>query len=137
MIARRNSQRPNSAELLEFGEYVKVLEASGEREDVVAFFDLDRTIIAGYSITALMIERLRSGMSPRHLVAQVSRFISYGFGRAGYQELLEGTVAELVGLPEQELVELGERAYQRRLQRLIYPEARRLIELNQTVVPAE
>ncbi len=128
MIDRRNRQRPNSSELLEFGEYVKVLQASGEREDVVAFFDLDRTIIAGYSITALMLERVRSGMSARHLVAQVSHFISYGFGRAGYQELLEGTVAELVGMPEQELVELGERAYRRRLQRLIYPEARRLID---------
>lgn len=127
MIARRSRNRLNPSELLEFGEYVTDLEASPEREDVVAFFDLDRTVIAGYSITALMLERVRSGMSPRHLVAQVSHFIAYGFGRVGYQELLEGTVAELVGLPEQELVELGERAYERRLQKLIYPEARRLI----------
>ncbi|NIP14733.1 MAG: HAD-IB family hydrolase [Pseudomonadales bacterium] len=131
MIARRSRNRPNSLDVLEFGDYVDVLEASGEREDVVAFFDLDRTIIAGYSITALMLERVRSGMSARHLVAQVSHFIAYGFGRAGYQELLESTVAELVGMPEQELVELGERAYERRLQRLIYPEARRLIGAHQ------
>ncbi len=129
MIARRMKRKANPGAKVDFQQYLDELAASEQREDVVAFFDLDRTIIAGYSITALTIEQIRSGaMSLRHLLSQVSLYIDYGLGRAGYDDLLRATVADLVGFPEQELIDLGERAYRRRLQGLIYEEARQLID---------
>lgn len=129
MIARRMRRKAGTGVQVDFQQYLQELAASEDREDVVAFFDLDRTIIAGYSITALTIEQIRSGaMSMRHFLSQVSLFLDYGLGRAGYHDLLHATVAELVGRPEQELIDLGERAYRRRLQGLIYREARQLVD---------
>jgi putative phosphoserine phosphatase/1-acylglycerol-3-phosphate O-acyltransferase len=129
MIARRMRRKASTGVNVDFLQYLEELAACEPRDDVVAFFDLDRTIIAGYSITALTLEQIRSGaMSLRHVVSQVSLFVDYGLGRAGYHDLLRATVAELIGLPEQELIDLGERAYRRRLQGLIYQEARHLID---------
>lgn len=129
MIARRMQRKANAGVKADFQRYLEALAASERREDVVAFFDLDRTIIAGYSITALTIEQILSGaMSFRHLLSQVGLFVDYGLGRVGYEDLLRATVAELVGFPEQELIDLGERAYRRRLHGLIYEEARQLVD---------
>jgi len=131
MIARRMKRKANPGMKVDFQHYLDELAASQPREEVVAFFDLDRTIIAGYSITALTLEQILSGaMSLRHLLSQVGSFVEYGLGRAGYHDLLRATVAELVGLPEQELIDLGERAYRRRLQGLIYQEARQLVDMH-------
>lgn len=129
MIARQMKRKANPGLNIHFQRYLQELAASEPGENVVAFFDLDRTIISGYSITALTLEQIRSGaMSLRHFVSQVGLFFDYGIGRAGYHDLLQATVAELVGMPEQELIDLGERAYRRRLQSLIYLEARHLID---------
>jgi putative phosphoserine phosphatase/1-acylglycerol-3-phosphate O-acyltransferase len=129
MLARRTKRKADRGLKVDFQQYLEELADREQRDDVVAFFDLDRTIIAGYSITALTLEQIRSGaMSLRHFVSQVNSFVDYGLGRAGYHDLLRATVAELVGLPEQELIDLGERAYRRRLQGLIYQEARNLVD---------
>ena len=103
MIARRMQRKANAGVKADFQQYLEALAASERRDDVVAFFDLDRTI-AGYSITALTIEQILSGaMSFRHLLSQVGLFVDYGLGHVDYEDLLRATVAELVGFPEQEL----------------------------------
>lgn len=128
-IARRMKRKPAAAVNVDFQQYLAELAASRPCENVVAFFDLDRTIIAGYSITALIFEQIRSGaVSLRHFISQVSLFVDYGLGRAGYDDLLRATVSELIGLPEQELIDLGERAYRKRLHGSIYQEARHLVD---------
>ena len=97
MIARRMKRKPSTGVKVDFQEYLEELAGSERRDDVVAFFDLDRTIIAGYSITALALEQIRSGaVSLRHLVSQVGLFLDYGLGRAGYHDLLQATVAGLI-----------------------------------------
>jgi putative phosphoserine phosphatase/1-acylglycerol-3-phosphate O-acyltransferase len=129
MIARRMQRKVSAGVNADFHHYLEALAGSEHREDVVAFFDLDRTIIAGYSITALAIEQIRSGaISLRHLLSQISLFVDYGLGRAGYEDLLRATVAGLVGFREQDLIDLGERAYRRRLHGSIYGEARQLVD---------
>jgi putative phosphoserine phosphatase/1-acylglycerol-3-phosphate O-acyltransferase len=134
MISRRMNWNAERSAQLDFQRYLQQLGATPQREDVVAFFDLDRTIIAGYSITALIIEQICSGaMSLRHFLSQVGLFLDYGIGKAGYQDLLQATVAELVGMPEQELMDLGERAYIRRLRDLIYQEARALVDTHKAL----
>ena len=113
----------------EFGHYLQELTREPAAAGTVAFFDLDRTLIAGYSITALALERVRSGvMSPKHIISHAGVFLGWGLRRAGYQELLKGTVQGLIGLEEAEIVELGQQAFERRLAGSIYAEARTLID---------
>ena len=117
---------------LDFQEYLASLEGPTAEPQVLAFFDLDRTLIAGYSVKALAFEQIRSReMSLRHLVIHSRRFLEYCLGRAGYDELLQATVGQLAGRTEAELVDLGQRAYRRKLQGAIYQEARALIAAHQ------
>lgn len=104
------------------------------RTDVVACFDLDRTLIAGYSVTALAWERMRSRTVPlRRMLASVSVLLGYGLGRADYHDLLTTTVQDLAGESEQALTDLGERAFRHRVQGWIYPQARALIDTHRSL----
>ena len=101
---------------------------------VVAYFDLDRTLIDGYSITALALEKMWSGsLSPRRIIAHAGIFLHWGLGRSDYHQLLENTVQGLVGMSEAEITELGERAFRRRIRPIIYAEGRQLIDAHKTL----
>ena len=66
---------------------------------VVAYFDLDRTLIAGYTITALALEKVWSGsLSPGRILAHASIFLGWGLGRSDYHDLLEAIVKRLAGV---------------------------------------
>jgi putative phosphoserine phosphatase/1-acylglycerol-3-phosphate O-acyltransferase len=118
----------------EFSRYLAGLTTLPERRGVVAYFDLDRTLIAGYSITALALEKMWSGsLSPQRILAHAGIFLHWGLGRSDYHQLLESTVAALVGMSETEIAALGEQAFERRLKPLIYGEGRQLIEAHKAV----
>jgi len=111
----------------DFDRYLSAMER--EVPGAVAYFDLDRTLIAGYSVLALAIERLRSReVSLRRVLSSLGVLLSYGVGRADYHDLLTTTVRDLAGEPEAALTELGERAFQHRVRDWIYPQARLLLE---------
>ena len=116
---------------MDFQDYLADLSAAAPRDGVVAFFDLDRTLISGYSVTALAWERVRSrSVSVRRMLSQAGVFVGYGLGRTDYHDLLESTVADLAGVSEAEMVRLGEQAFHRRVRGWIYQEARVLLELH-------
>ncbi len=95
----------------------------------IAFFDLDRTLIAGYSVFALAMERMRSrSVSLRRMLSSMGVFVGYGLGRADYHDLLTTTVRDLAGETEQSLIDLGESAFEQRVRDWIYPQARTLVE---------
>jgi putative phosphoserine phosphatase/1-acylglycerol-3-phosphate O-acyltransferase len=113
---------------IDFNHYLASLTASNGGK-VVAYFDLDRTLIAGYSITALALQKVFSGsLSARRILAHAGIFLHWGLGRSNYHELLEATVDGLVGMSEQEIAELGEKAFERRIKPIIYLEGRQLID---------
>ena len=112
----------------DFDDYLSMLRAETPSEGVVAYFDLDRTLISGYSLTALALEKVWSGLSPRRMLVHLGIFVGYGLGRSDYHGLLQSTVRALAGHPEQEMIDLGQRAFERRLSGLIYDEARVLID---------
>ena len=94
----------------------------------VAFFDLDRTLITGYSVLALAMERMRTrNVSLRRMMSSMGAFLGYGLGRADYHDLLTSTVRDLAGESEQVLTALGEQAFHNRVRSWIYPQARALI----------
>lgn len=112
----------------DFHHYLSGLEQDPGDAGTMAFFDLDRTLIAGYSVTALVWERMRSGSVPlKRLLSSAGVFLGYGLGRTDYHELLSTTVRDLSGESERQLADLGERAFRHRVQGWIYAEARELV----------
>ena len=111
--------------------YLTGLTAGGTGVDrpVVVFFDLDRTLIAGYSITSLALEKMWSGsLSPGRILRHAGIFLHWGLGWSDYHQLLENTVGAMKGMSEAEIIDLGERAFERRIRPIIYEEGRRLIQ---------
>jgi putative phosphoserine phosphatase/1-acylglycerol-3-phosphate O-acyltransferase len=120
--------------LTDFNQYLADLGALGRGGKVVAYFDLDRTLIGGYSITSLALEKMWSGsLSPRRIIAHAGIFLHWGLGRSDYHQLLEATVQELVGMSEAEFKELGEQAFERRIKPIIYLEGRQLIDAHKAL----
>ena len=61
---------------------------------VGAFFDLDQTLLAGFSATAFFRERLLSGrMGPRDIAESLLGALSFAAGRTGFSGLMSATTA--------------------------------------------
>lgn len=95
---------------------------------VGAFFDVDGTLIAGFSAFAFLRDRILSGHAgPRDLADTVANAVRFQLGRVGFSGLIAATAAWLRGVPEQELEEVAERIFTREIAAAIYPEARALV----------
>jgi len=96
---------------------------------VGAFFDVDGTLIAGFSAVAFLRDRLTSGrMGAGDLVDALLSTARFQLGRLGFSGLIAATAAWLRDVPEQELEELAERIFARELATAIYPESRALVQ---------
>jgi putative phosphoserine phosphatase/1-acylglycerol-3-phosphate O-acyltransferase len=127
---RRTMGRPARSSI-DFNTYLTDLPAgqTGDGGPVVVFFDLDRTLIAGYSITSLALEKMWSGsLSPGRIIRHAGIFLHWGLGWSDYHQLLENTVSAMKGMSEAEIIDLGERAFERRIRPIIYEEGRQLIQ---------
>jgi putative phosphoserine phosphatase/1-acylglycerol-3-phosphate O-acyltransferase len=99
---------------------------------VGAFFDVDRTILAGFSAISFFRERLVSGrMSPRELGESFLGSLSFALGRTGFSGLMTATTAAYRGLAETVLLDLGEEVFEKHLASEIYPESRALVRAHQ------
>ncbi len=102
----------------------------GERR--IAFFDLDRTLIAGYSILALAAESARYGaaqgklLESARLLQDIAREKRSSRG-THYHKLVDRLARMLAGVPEETLTELGNKAWEHKLARNLYPEAVKLV----------
>lgn len=92
----------------------------------VAFFDLDRTLIDGYSVLPFVAEGLTSGLlRPTRLLARAQAILEAGNGGLG--DLVEEFLQALEGVAEADLDRLGERVFRRHLAGRVHPEARALM----------
>ena len=99
---------------------------------VGAFFDLDQTLLAGFSASAFLRERFVSGrMSPRELVESGLGLLGFEIGRIGFSGLITATTAAYRGLSEHVLEELGHEVFEKYLATQIYPESRALVRAHQ------
>ncbi len=129
MRVRRRLRYANEAVHTDFRRYLGGLTRVGSEAGTIAYFDLDRTLISGYSVMALAWERMRSGSVPlRCMFSSASALLGYGLGWADYHHLLTTTVRDMAGESERALTEMGERAFRQRVQGWIYAEARALID---------
>lgn len=98
----------------------------------IAFFDLDGTLIHGFSIFAMFRERLLSGkINPTAAVQQLFSLVTHGVNGSEYSRILEELAEALAGTPEQELIDLGENVFEKSLAGAIYPESRALVRAHQ------
>jgi putative phosphoserine phosphatase/1-acylglycerol-3-phosphate O-acyltransferase len=99
---------------------------------VAAYFDLDQTLLAGFSATSFVWERVVTGrMAPRELADTLLGALSFAAGRTGFSGLMSATTAAYRGLAESVLEELGQEVFDKHLATQIYPESRALVRAHQ------
>ena len=99
---------------------------------VAAFFDFDKTLIAGYSAQAFFMEQLRSGrFTPAELRDQVAAGLKYARKQLGFSDFVAASARMMRGQAEFIFEEFGERVYTKNVAGSIYPEARALVKAHQ------
>ncbi|HET7075139.1 MAG TPA: HAD-IB family hydrolase, partial [Mycobacterium sp.] len=93
-----------------------------------AFFDLDGTLVAGFTAVILTQERLlRRDMGVSELLGMVQAGLSHSLGRIEFEDLIGKAAAALTGRLLDDLDEIGERLFAQRIEGRIYPEMRELV----------
>jgi putative phosphoserine phosphatase / 1-acylglycerol-3-phosphate O-acyltransferase len=93
-----------------------------------AFFDLDRTLIKGFSAKDFFKARVLSGkMAPKEIVAQFAGALSYATGNGNFASMAAIGARGVKGVKEQVFIDVGEEVYHKYLAEAIYPESRALV----------
>ena len=94
----------------------------------VAYFDLDGTLIFGFSILSIFRERVMSGdLAPLDALQEFFSLLSHGLNGTEYSRILEEAADALEGASEQDFVDLGEKVFDKYIAGSIYPESRALV----------
>ena len=94
-----------------------------------AVFDFDGTIISGYSATAFLKDQIARGeIAPADLIQLTQAATRFGIGSLGFSALMAVHAQYLAGRSEADYIANSERLFRRAIAKLIYPEARQLIE---------
>jgi len=102
--------------------------ASPPGPKIGAFFDLDGTLVAGFTAVILTQERLRQrDMGVGELFSMVTAGLNHQLGRIEFEELIGKASAALAGRALSDLEEIGERLFNQKIESRIYPEMRELV----------
>ncbi len=97
--------------------------------EVAALFDLDRTLIEGFSALTFMREGIRSGLfGAAQLFDLGMAATSFQLGTASFSAFMSGTSRSLQGLTAANFKAFGEKIFDENLAARIYPEARVLVD---------
>jgi len=113
----------------DYRKHLRSLRSMRANKRRVAFFDLDRTLIAVYSAVPLLLEQVKAKqITPAGAAQQI--FMALGQSRDVYdfEEVLETAVNMLQGAKEQEFKRLGERLFHKHLHKKLYSEAQELVD---------
>jgi putative phosphoserine phosphatase / 1-acylglycerol-3-phosphate O-acyltransferase len=109
------------------GSVAEVL-ASRPGPQVGAFFDLDGTLVAGFTAVIMTRERLRSrDMGVGELISMVAAGLNHQLGRLEFEDLISKATRALRGRPYSDLLRTGERLFAEKIEKRIYPEMRDLV----------
>ncbi len=98
----------------------------------IAFFDLDRTLVHGFTANIFLREALRSGrVGPRDAARIASAAASFRSGRIGFSQFLVRASELYAGLPEADLIEVGEHLFRKQIASRVYPESYELVRAHQ------
>lgn len=102
--------------------------ASPRGPEVGAFFDVDGTLVAGFTGVILTRERFRNGdMGVGELISMVAAGLNHQFGRMEFESLINKATEVLRGRPLSDLQQIGERLFAEKIEKRIYPEMRDLV----------
>jgi putative phosphoserine phosphatase / 1-acylglycerol-3-phosphate O-acyltransferase len=111
---------------------VAEVEASPEGPHVGAFFDLDGTLVAGFTVAAVTKDRLRRReVGAGEFLRMMQLALEYRLGRNQFENVIEGAVRSAKGRLAEDVEEMGERVFQQYVADLIYPEMRELVRAHQ------
>ena len=111
---------------------VAEVEASPEGPQVGAFFDLDGTLVAGFTVAAVTKDRLRRReVGAGEFLHMMQLALEYRLGRSQFENVIEGAVRSAKGRLAEDVEELGERVFEQSVADLIYPEMRELVRAHQ------
>jgi putative phosphoserine phosphatase/1-acylglycerol-3-phosphate O-acyltransferase len=111
---------------------VAEIDASPEGPEIGAFFDLDGTLVAGFTATAHTLDRLRRGqVGPGDFLRMTQLAVEYRLGRREIQALIEGGAGTARGRLAEDVEEMGERIFAHSVADQIYPEMRDLVRAHQ------
>jgi putative phosphoserine phosphatase/1-acylglycerol-3-phosphate O-acyltransferase len=111
---------------------VSEVDASPAGPGVGAFFDLDGTLVAGYTAAAQLKDRLRRrDLRVVEFLTIVELAVQFRIGRRAFETLIEGSALTVKGRPAREIDEMGERIFRQSVADLIYPEMREMVRAHQ------
>ena len=123
-----SSQNGQSNRTMRLPGSVAEIEASPEGPEVGAFFDLDGTLVAGFTGVLMTQDRLRRGqMGVGEFIGMVQAGLNHQLGRSEFEDLIGKGARMLHGNSMSDLDELGERLFVQHVQSRIYPEMRALV----------
>ena len=103
--------------------------ASPPGPSIGAFFDLDGTLVAGFTAVILTRERFRHrDMGIGELISMMAAGLNHQLGRMEFEGLINKATEALRGRPLVDLQQLGERLFVDKIEKRIYPEMRALVQ---------
>ena len=99
--------------------------AAPHGRQTVAFFDMDGTLVSGFTAFAFALERMKKPAASDIGVGAVA--LRYQLGRAEFVELLEASTRALAGTSVDEVSAVAESVYRNQIASWVYPEARTII----------
>ncbi len=111
---------------------VAEVEASRKGPQVGAFFDLDGTLVAGFTAVVHTQDRLRRReVMPGDFLTMMRLAAEYRLGRREFDSLIEAAARTVRGRQAEDVEEIGERIFRQSIADLIYPEMRDLVRAHQ------
>src|SRR6476659_7659258 len=109
-----------------------VVDASPPGPSVGAFFDLDGTLVAGFTVAAVTRDRLRHReVGAAEFLQMMQLAVEYRLGRHQFENVIAAAVRTTKGRLAEDVDEVGERIFRQSVVDLIYPEMRELVRAHQ------
>ena len=111
------------------GELTREVDEGAEGPHIAAFFDLDRTLLAGFSAAHFIREDVLAGrMSAKHFAQTMMAATLFQLRQIGFSGFVASTMERLRGIDEAEVESHAEHMFIEHLAADVYPEARALVQ---------
>src|SRR6478672_9611103 len=111
---------------------VAEVDASPPGPSIGAFFDMDGTLVAGFTVAAVTRDRLRRReVGAAEFLQMMQLAVEYRLGRNQFENVIAGAVRTTKGRLAEDVEEMGERIFRQSVVDLIYPEMRDLVRAHQ------
>ncbi len=128
MTSRDEAQKSSGTRQMRLPGTLAEIEGSPEGPEIGAFFDLDGTLVAGFTGVIMTRDRLRRGqMSVGEFIGMVQAGLNHQLGRSEFEDLIGKGARMLRGNSLSDLDELGERLFVQHVQGRMYPEMRAMV----------